>query len=73
MQFDANMMKKLLAESDTALWETIRTVAAENGIPLPAGRPSAGDMARLRAILASRGERDIADAMETLRRARGGQ
>ena len=73
MQFDANMMKKLLAESDTALWETVRAVAAENGITLPAGNPSAGDMARLRAILASRGERDVADAMETLRRARGGQ
>ena len=73
MRFDANMMKKLLAESDTALWETVRRVAAESGIPLPAGQPSAGDMARLRAILASRGERDVAAAVETLRRARGGQ
>ena len=73
MQFDANMMKKLLAESDSDLWETVRRVATENGISLPSGRPSAGDMARLRAILASRGAGDVGDAMEILRRARGGQ
>ena len=73
MQFDANMMKKLLAESDTALWDTVRSVAAEHGIPLPSGRPSAGDMARLRAILASRGAEDVTDAIEILRRARSGQ
>ncbi len=73
MQFDANMMKKLLAESDTDLWETVRSFAAENGIALPVGRPSAGDMARLRAILASKGAKDVADAAEILRRARGGQ
>ena len=70
MEFDSNVMKKLLTESDAALWETVRKVAAENGIALPAGQPSAGDMARLRAILAGKGAKDVADAMEVLRRAR---
>ena len=73
MRFDANMMKKLLNESDAALWQTIRAVAEQNGIPLPAGQPTAGDMARLRAILASKGAEDVTDAMEVLRRARGGR
>ena len=73
MQFDESAMKKLLGESDEALWQTIRTLAGQNGIRLPAGRPSAGDMARLRAILATRGPKDVKDAEEILRRARGEQ
>ena len=71
MQFDENAMKKLLAESDETLWQTVRRVAEQNGIHLPAGRPSPGDMARLRAILSTRGPEDVSDAVEVLRRARG--
>lgn len=71
MQFDESAMKKLLAESDDALWQTVRRVAEQNGIHLPSGRPSPGDMARLRAILATRGPGDVADAIEVLKRARG--
>lgn len=73
MQFDATMMKRLLSESDTALWQAVRSAAEENGIRLPPGQPSAADMARLRAILAGKGAGDVAGAMEVLRRARGGQ
>ena len=71
MQFDESAMKKLLGESDEALWQTIRAIAEQNGIRLPAGRPSPGDMARLRAILATRGPGDVKDAAEILRRAKG--
>lgn len=73
MQFDNNVMKKLLLESDDALWETIRRVATENGITLPSGQPSAADMAKLRAIMAGKGAKDVGEAMEILRRARQGQ
>ncbi len=73
MQFDANMMKELLKKSDAELWQTVRRVAEANGITLPEGTPSAGDMARLRAILGTKGPGDVAEAMEVLRRARGGQ
>ncbi len=73
MQFDANMMKELLKKSDAELWQTVRTVAEANGISLPPGTPSAGDMARLRAILGTKGAGDVKDAMEVLRRARGRQ
>lgn len=71
MQFDENMMKALLSESDEALWRTIRAVAARNNVTLPAGQPSAADMARLRAILGTKGPADVEDAMRTLRRVRG--
>ena len=73
MQFDPNVMKKLLGESDGDLWRTVRTVAAENGIRLPEGQPSAADMARLRAILAGCGAKDVENAIEVVRRAKGGQ
>ncbi len=70
MQFDADKMKTVLMKSDTELWQIIRAVAAGSGITLPEGQPSAGDMARLRAILATKGSRDVEGALETLRRAR---
>ena len=73
MQFDATMMKRLISTGDTELWQTIRTVAEQSGISLPEGQPSAADMARLRAILASKGAGDVQDAMEVLRRAHGGR
>ena len=71
MQFDESAMKKLLGEGDAALWQTIRAIAAENGIRLPSGQPSPGDMARLRAILATRGPGDVGEAEEILRRVKG--
>jgi hypothetical protein len=70
MQFDSNVMKRLLLLDDAALWNTICRVAAENGISLPGGQPSAKDMARLRAILGSRGAGDVEEALAVLRRAR---
>ena len=69
MQFDANMMKSFLEKSDTELWQTVKAFAAQNGVTIPEGTPSAGDMARLRAILATKGSRDVDEALATLRRA----
>ncbi len=70
MQFDADKMKTVLGKSDAELWQLIRTVAAGSGISLPEGEPSPGDMARLRAILATKSSRDVDEALATLRRAR---
>ncbi len=70
MQFDADKMKTVLMKNDTELWQIVRAVAAESGISIPGGQPSAGDMARLRAILATKGSRDVDEALNTLRRAR---
>ena len=70
MQFDAEKMKTVLEKNDAELWQIIRAVAAKSGVSLPAGQPSAGDMARLRAILATKGSRDVDEALATLRRAR---
>lgn len=70
MQFDADKMKTVLMKSDRELWQIVRAVAAESGIPLSAGQPSAGDMARLRAILSTKGSQDVDEALATLRRAR---
>ena len=72
MQFDAAILNELLKRDDAALWQTIRTSAAHNGIPLPEGQPSAADMARLRAILGTKGAGDAEAAAELLRRAKGG-
>lgn len=71
MQFDASMMKRLLAADDASLWEAVRAAAAQNGISLPARQPSASDMAKLRSVLGGVGEGDVKEAMEVLRRARG--
>ena len=68
MQFDANMMRTLLKKDDTALWGLIREMASGYGISLPSTTPPAADMARLRAILGTKGESDIPGALEILRR-----
>ena len=68
MQFDANMMRTLLKKDDAALWGIIREMAEGYGITLPGGSPSAADMARLRAILGTKGESDLEGAIEILRR-----
>ena len=70
MQFDANMMKSFLEKSDTELWQTVKAFAAQNGVTIPEGTPSAGDMARLRATLAGKSGKDVNEALEILRRAR---
>ena len=67
MQFDANMMRTLLKKDDTALWGVIWEMAKSYGISLPSGAPSAADMARLRAILGTKGEADLEGAIEILR------
>ncbi len=71
MQFDASMMKRLLAADDASLWEAVRAAAAQNGISLPKGQPSTSEMAKLRSVLGGVGEGDVKEAMEVLRRARG--
>ena len=68
MQFDANMMRTLLKKDDAALWGIIREMANGYGIALPSGTPPAADMARLRAILGTKGEGDVESAVEILRR-----
>ena len=73
MQFDANMMRTLLKKDDTALWGIIRGMAESYGIPLPNGTPSAAEMARLRAILGTKGESDLEGAIEILRRYKEGR
>ncbi|MBQ2719811.1 MAG: hypothetical protein IJF73_07075 [Clostridia bacterium] len=71
MQFDAKQMSALLKKSDSELWRIVSMAAKAGGISLPEGQPSAGDMARLRAILAGKSEKDVGEALDTLRRARG--
>lgn len=68
MQFDANMMRTLLKKDDNALWGLIREMASAYGIPLPNTTPPAADMARLRAVLGTKGENDVEGAIEILRR-----
>ena len=68
MQFDANMMRTLLKKDDAALWALIRDMAESYGVSLPSGSPSAADMARLRAVLGTKGEGDLEGAIELLRR-----
>lgn len=73
MQFDANMMRTLLKKDDTALWGVIREMAAAYGIPLPSDTPPAAEMARLRAVLGTKGAADVEGAAEILRRYREGR
>lgn len=73
MQFDAQTMQRIMKQDDATLWRTVRQVAAQYGITLPEGAPSAADMARLRAILSTQGTWDAQSAMEVLKRAKGGR
>ena len=73
MQFDAKAMQEIIKQDDATLWRTVRAIAERYGVPLPEGTPPAADMARLRAILGTKGAGDVRDAMEVLRRVKGGR
>ena len=64
MQFDYNMLSKLVSLPDEQLWQTIRIVASQNGIALPNGMPPASELARLRQALSSTQNPNVAEAMD---------
>lgn len=66
MHLDKNSLQKLLQQSDTQLWQTIRMIAAQSGVELPAGAMSPNDMAAIRAALGRATDSDIERAMEML-------
>ena len=51
MNFDPTKMKQLLTLSDGELWAVLRSIAAANGVSLPATTPSPEEMKRFRAML----------------------
>ena len=61
-QFDANMFRAILSLSDEQLWQTIKAIAAQNGIKLPAGTPPKEELARLRSALGTANP-DVNNAM----------
>ena len=71
MEIKPEVMDRLLAEGDTALWETVRRIAVMNNIALPDKMPSEKDMEALRALLRS-GSLRYEDAVEILARYRKG-
>ena len=52
-QFDENMLRAILSLSDEQLWQTIKAIAAQSGITLPAGTPPKSELARLRSVIGS--------------------
>ncbi len=64
-QFDANMFRAILSLSDEQLWQTIKAIAAQNGITLPAGTPPREELARLRSALGTTTP-DIGEAMRVV-------
>lgn len=73
MKFDPAMMQALLALDDTALWQKISQIAAAGGVALSPTPPPAAEMAKLRALMQSSGQGDVADALQTLSRYRQGR
>lgn len=70
MKFDPEAMRALLTLDDPALWAKIREIAGASGIQLPAGTPSAQDMARIRTAMSGCGQADVVGALKTLARLR---
>lgn len=64
MQFDYNMLSRLVSLSDEQLWQTIRRIASQNGISLPEGTPPAHELARLRQAMSSTQNPNVAEAMD---------
>ncbi len=64
MQFDYNMLQKLVSLSDEQLWQTIRAIASQNGVSLPLGAPPSSELSRLREAMSSTKSPDIAQAMD---------
>ncbi len=71
MQFDPKMMNAILALDDHTLWQTVRTVAAANGITLPEGQPPSAELQKLRKTLQGKGEKDINEAIRIVKEAKG--
>ena len=73
MKFDPQMMGALLALDDAALWQKIGTIAAAAGVTLSASPPPPAEMQKLREMMRGAGQADVASALSTLARYRGGQ
>lgn len=66
MQLDKNTLQKLLMQNDAQLWQTIRVIAAQSGIDLPAQSLGQSDMASIRSALGRATDADINRAMKIL-------
>ena len=64
MQFDYNMLRSLLSLSDEQLWQTILSIAAQNGMKLPKNPPPAAELSRLRDALGSTRNPNVNEAMQ---------
>ncbi len=64
MQFDYNMLRSLLSLPDEQLWQTINSIANQNGVNLPKGTPPATELARLRNALGSTQNPNLREAMD---------
>ena len=73
MKFDPQTMGALLALDDAALWQRIGAIAAAAGVTLSAAPPPPAEMQRLREMMRGAGQADVASALATLARYRGGQ
>ena len=73
MKFDPQMMQALLALDDAALWQKIGAIAAAAGVTLSASPPPPAEMQKLREMMRGAGQADVASALSTLSRDRGGQ
>ncbi len=73
MKFDPAAMRALLALDDAHLWQKICGIAAASGVALSDSVPPQGEMEKLRRLLGSCGQGDVASALQALaayRRAR---
>ena len=66
MKLDRETMKTLAAQSDAALWQTIRGIAGEKGFRLSEATPPAETMARLRAMLSGETTLSLGEAVKIL-------
>ena len=66
MKLDRETMKTMAAQSDAALWQTIRGIAGAKGLRLPEATPPAETMARLRAMLSGETTLSLGEAVRIL-------
>lgn len=75
MNLDAKKLEALTALDDTALWETVRSIAGTHGLSLPESTPSHEELERLRDACRGVGKISMLQAMRIVNdlKRRGGK
>ena len=71
MKLDRELLAKLAAQDDDALWASVVSIAREKGIRLPPATPPHETMMKLRGTLSGNGALSLSEAVRIISSYRG--